>query len=128
MAISIDSAIKFDLQQNYRRYLNFLDQYGAENDALKNARSSKVWIVALVLLIFALASDFFLGASAALFGIFFYRVVMAWLEVRKAEEGREQAERWFSTKGFKFEGRVLFFKEDAMLEEPVDPFDERIYK
>ena len=128
MAISIDSAIKFDLQQNYRRYLNFLDQYGAENDALKNARSSKVWIVALVLLIFALASDFFLGASAALFGIFFYRVVMAWLEVRKAEEGREQAERWFSTKGFKFEGRVLFFKDDEMLEEPVDPFDERIYK
>ena len=128
MAISIDSAIKFDLQQNYRRYLNFLDQYGAENDALKNARSSMVWIVALVLLIFALASDFFLGASAALFGIFFYRVVMAWLEVRKAEEGREQAERWFSTKGFKFEGRVLFFKEDEMLEEPVDPFDERIYK
>ena len=128
MAISIDSGIKFDLQQNYRRYLNFLDQYGVENDALKNARSSKVWIVALVLLIFALASDFFLGASAALFGIFFYRVVMAWLEVRKAEEGREQSERWFSTKGFKFEGRVLFFKEDEMLEEPIDPFDERIYK
>lgn len=128
MAISIDSDIKFDLQQNYRRYLNFLDQYGAENDALKNARSSKVWIVALVLLIFALASDFFLGASAALFGIFFYRVVMAWLEVRKAEEGREQAERWFSTKGFKFEGRVLFVKDDEMLEEPIDPFDERIYQ
>ena len=85
MAVSIDPSLQFDLQQNYRRYLKYLDQYGVENDQLKLARGSKVWMVALVLLVFALASDFFLGASAALFGIFFYRVAMAWLEVSKAE-------------------------------------------
>jgi hypothetical protein len=128
MAVSIDPSLQFDLQQNYRRYLKYLDQYGVENDQLKLARGSKVWMVALVLLVFALASDFFLGASAALFGIFFYRVAMAWLEVSKAEEGREQAERWFQNKGFKLEGRVLFESSDEILENPIDPFDERIYR
>ena len=128
MSVSIDSNLQFDLQQNYRRYLLFLDQYGSGNQALKIARTSKVWMVALVLLVFALASDFFLGASAALFGIYFYRIGVAWLEVHKVEEGREQAERWFSAKGFKFEGRVLFLKDDEMLDQPIDPFNNKIYQ
>lgn len=123
----LDSAIKFDLQHNFSRYLRFLDQYGANNDQLKLAKASKVWIVALVALLFALASDFFLGASAALFGLYFYRIFRAYLDVTNAQEGREQAERWFAAKGLKFEGRVLYFKSDEMLENPLDPFNEGLY-
>ncbi len=123
----IESSLRFDLQQNYRRYLRYLDQYGEENRQLKAARSSKVWIAALIMLLFALASDFFLGASAALFGLYFYRVLVAWMAVNGVEEGREEAERWFNSKGLKFEGKVLFFRDDAMLSQPLDPFDEGLY-
>lgn len=128
MDTQIEQALKFDLQQNYRRYMRYMEQYGAENDQLRQARGSKVWLGGLVALIFALASDFFLGASAALFGLYFYRVVLAWLAVNSAEEGREQAERWFSNQGLKFEGRILYFQQDEMLERPLDPFDETLYK
>lgn len=128
MQRTLNASIKFDLQQNYRRYLRFLDQYGADNDQLKLARASKVWIVALVMLVFALASDFFLGASAALFGIYFYRVTVAYVEVTKAQEGREQSERWFASQGLKFEGRVLYFKDDQKLDNPLDPFSDSLYQ
>ncbi len=128
MQRTLSASIKFDLQQNYRRYLRFLDQYGADNDQLKLARASKVWIVALVMLVFALASDFFLGASAALFGLYFYRVALAYVDVTKAQEGREQSERWFASQGLKFEGRVLYFKDDHKLDNPVDPFADSLYE
>lgn len=123
----LDPAVKFDLQHNFSRYLRFLDQYGADNDQLKMARASRVWIIALVALLFALASDFFLGASAALFSLYFYRILRAYIDVTKAQEGREQAERWFAAKGLKFEGRVLYFKTDEMLENPLDVFNDALY-
>lgn len=124
----LNTAIKFDLQQNYRRYMRYVDQYGIENDQLKLARASKVWIVALVSLVFALASDFFLGASAALFGLYFYRILVAYIEVTKAQEGREQSERWFASQGLKFEGRVLYSRDDHKLENPLDPFNDSLYR
>jgi|SRR5210317_1413047 hypothetical protein len=127
MNTTLNSSIKFDLQHNYRRYLRYLDQYGLDNDQLKLARASKVWIVALVMLVFALASDFFLGASAGLFGLYFYRIAVAYIEVTKAQEGREQSERWFASQGLKFEGRVLYFKADHKLENPLDPFNDALY-
>ena len=73
----LSASDKFDLQQNYRRFLKYQEQFTLSNDALKEARASRVWIAALVMLLFALASDFFLGASAALFGLYFYRVALA---------------------------------------------------
>jgi len=127
MSKKLDAGTKFDLQQNYRRYMRYLDQYGIENDQLKLARASKIWIVALVSLVFALASDFFLGASAALFGLYFYRIVLAYIEVNKAQEGREQSDRWFASHGLKFEGRVLYFRDDHKLENPLDPFNDSLY-
>ena len=123
----LDTRVKFDLQHNFSRYLRFLDQYGADNDQLKLARASRVWIIALVALLFALASDFFLGASAALFGLYFYRILRAYMDVTKAQEGREQSERWFAAQGLKFEGRVLYFQNDEMLENPLDIFNDALY-
>lgn len=128
MQRTLNASIKFDLQQNYRRYLRFLDQYGADSDQLKLARASKVWVAALIMLLFALASDFFLGASAALFGLYFYRIGVAYTEVTKVQEGREQSERWFASQGLKFEGRVLYFKDDLKLDNPLDPFNDSLYR
>jgi hypothetical protein len=118
---------KFNLQQNYRRYLKFLEQYEAANDAEKNAKASRLWIVGLIALLFALASDFFLGASAALFGVYFYRWLGATMKKGNAAEGREDAERWFAAKGLRFEGRVLYFRDDQMMDHPLDPFDDSLY-
>ncbi len=119
---------KFNLQQNFRRYLKFQDQYEAANETAKVARASRVWVAGVVALLFALASDFFMGASAALFGLYFYRIIMAAMKVGAAEEGREATERWFATKGLKFEGRILYFRDDQMLETPLDPFSDNLYK
>jgi hypothetical protein len=124
----LNAADKFDLQQNYRRYLKYQEQYTVANDAVKEARASRVWIAGLVALLFALASDFFLGASAALFGLYFYRIVVAWYHSSQAEEGRDQMERWFAGKGLKFQGRVLYYRDDEMLEHPIDPFDDALYQ
>ncbi len=124
----LNAADKFDLQQNYRRYLKYQEQYTVANDAVKEARASRVWIAGLVALLFALASDFFLGASAALFGLYFYRIVVAWYHSSQAEEGRDQMERWFAGKGLKFQGCVLYYRDDEMLEHPIDPFDDALYQ
>ncbi len=50
------------------------------------------------------------------------------MQVGSAEEGREDTERWFSSKGLKFEGRVLYFRDDQMLDNPLDPFDDGLYQ
>lgn len=119
---------KFDLQQNFRRALKCQEQLSTAKDAVKEARGSRVWIVALIVIIFAMASDFFLGASAALFAHYFYRIIRAWYSVSRAEESLEENERWFSSKGLKLEGRVLYFREDSLLEQPLDPFDDELYR
>ncbi|QLE97414.1 hypothetical protein [Neptunomonas phycophila] len=124
----LSSNDKFNLQQNFRRYLKFQDQYEEANEAAKTARASRVWIAALIALLFALASDFFMGASAALFGLYFYRVMSASMKVGSTQEGREDTERWFASKGLRFEGRVLYFRDDQMLDTPLDPFDDALYQ
>lgn len=124
----LSSHDKFDLQQNYRRYLKFRDQREDANRAMQTAKASRVWVAGVVTLVFALASDFFLGASAALFGLYFYRLLMARMKTSQADEGCEDTDRWFASKGLKFEGRILYFRDDKMLEHPLDPFDDGIYK
>jgi len=124
----LSSNDKFNLQQNFRRFLKFQDQYEEANEAVKSARASRVWIVAVIALLFALASDFFMGASAALFGLYFYRLMSASSKRSSAQEGREDTERWFASKGLRFEGRVLYFRDDQMLDAPLDPFDDSLYQ
>ncbi|MBS99062.1 MAG: hypothetical protein CMI01_10330 [Oceanospirillaceae bacterium] len=124
----LSASDKFDLQQNYRRFLKYQEQFSFANESLKEARASRVWVVGLITLLFALASDFFLGAAAALFGLYFYRIVLAWYQSSQAEEGREQMERWFAGKGLKFQGRVLYHRNDELLENPIDPFDDALYR
>lgn len=128
MSRKITQDDKFDLQQNYRRYIKFYDLYNRHNEDLKTAKASRVWIAAIVAVIFAMASEFFMGIAAGLFGLYFYRIINANLKQSNADEGKESSERWFASKGLKFEGRILYRFDDAMLEEPLDPFDDAIYQ
>lgn len=74
----LSSADKFNLQQNFRRFLKFQDQYEEANTLAKQARASRVWVAGVVALLFALASDFFFGlfcrAIWALFLPDYYRL------------------------------------------------------
>lgn len=127
MEFHLSAAHRFDLQQNYRRYLKYQEQYSRANAAFNASRASRVWMVAAVLLVFAASSVFFLGASAGLFGLYFYRIMLAWYERSKAQEGREQMQRWFLSKGLRFQGRTLYARDDEQLEKPLDPFDDSLY-
>lgn len=119
---------KFDLQQNFRRALKCQDKLAHAREAVKEAKGSRVWIVALIIMVFAMGSDFFLGAGAALFAHYFYRIIRAWYAASRAEETLEESERWFASKGLKLEGKVLYFREDQLLEKPVDPFEDSLYR
>lgn len=127
MERTLPSQDKFELQQNYRRYLKYQDQYETAFEQLKAAKASRVWLAALVALLFSFASEFFLGAAFALFALYFYRMATSWYQSFQVDEGREEVLRWFNGKGLRFEGRILYFKDDAMLEAPLDPFAEEIY-
>ncbi len=118
---------KFDIQQNFRRYMRLKDSHESASDSFKNAKANRIWIAGIVLLLFALASDFFLGAAAGLFGVYFYNVITSWLDANASDESLEELDRWFSGKLLKFEGRILYFKTDELLENPLDPFSEACY-
>ncbi|WP_415884162.1 hypothetical protein [Neptuniibacter sp. QD34_54] len=118
---------KFDIQQNFRRYMRLKDSHESSTDAYKNAKANRIWIAGIVLMLFALASEFFLGAAAGLFGVYFYNVITSWLDANSSDESLEELDRWFSTKSLKFEGRILYFKQDDLLENPLDPFNEACY-
>jgi hypothetical protein len=124
----LNASDKFDLQQNYRRYLKFHDQCQVLNEILKDARASRVWVAGVVLMVFALGSEFFLGAAAGLFGLYFYRILSAWYRLSQVEESVEGIERWFASKGLKFESRVLYQRNDDQLAQPLDPFNEELYR
>ncbi|KAA0875727.1 hypothetical protein [Nitrincola tapanii] len=119
---------KFDIQQNFRRALKCNEQLTTAKDAVKDAKASRVWIVALVIMVFAMGSDFFLGASAALFAHYFYRIIRAWYAASRAEELLEDNERWFASKGLKLEGKVLYASQDTQLQQPLDPFNDQDYR
>jgi len=128
MEPNLNASDKFDLQQNYRRYLKFHDQCQLLNEILKDARASGVWVAGVVMMVFALGSEFFLGAAAGLFGLYFYRILSAWYRLSQVEENVEGIERWFASKGLKFESRVLYMRSDDQLEQPLDPFNEELYR
>ncbi|MGB1237076.1 MAG: hypothetical protein ACPG4U_02625 [Pseudomonadales bacterium] len=128
MARNISSENKFELQQNFRRYIKFHDLFASHNEHYKMAKASRVWIAGVIAVFFAMSSIFFMGVAAGLFGLYFYRIISASMKKSSAEEGRESAERWFASKGLRFEGRVLYNSDDQMLESPLDPFDDNLYR
>ncbi|MAY41011.1 MULTISPECIES: hypothetical protein [unclassified Neptuniibacter] len=118
---------KFDIQQNFRRYMRLKDSNELANDAYKTAKANRIWIAGIILLLFALSSVFFLGAAAGLFGVYFYNLIISGLDVNSSDESIEELDRWFITKQLKFEGRILYFSQDELLENPIDPFNEACF-
>jgi len=119
---------KYEIQQNFRRYVRLKERSDAARGAYVTSKSSKVWVAGIIALLFALASNFFLGVAAGLFGVYFYSMVSSWMKINESEEGVEALDRWFSGKKLKFEGAILYFNTDEMLENPVDPFDDACYQ
>ncbi len=66
MNLYLSAQQKSEYQRNYR---NFEDQYSkgeAANQALKQAKASRIWIVGIIALFFSMHSEFYLGFAAAL--------------------------------------------------------------
>lgn len=127
MTFNLSSTEKFDIQQNFRRYLRLRDRFEADLEQFKTAKASRVWIAGIVALVFAIASDFFLGAAAGMFAVYFFGLVRHRMACSGSEESLESLDRWFQSKGLRFEGRVLYSAEDEMLEQPLDPFNDACY-
>lgn len=127
MAFSLSPSEKFDIQQNFRRYLRLRERFDADQEQYNSAKASRVWVAGVVAMIFALASDFFLGASAGMFGVYFFSLMKKRFACASVGESLEDLERWFAGKGLRFEGRVLYSKTDEMLEQPLDPFNDACY-
>lgn len=128
MEQNLAASDKYEIQQNFRRYVRLKERYDTARGAYVTAKASKVWIAGIIALLFALASNFFLGVAAGLFSVYFYSMVGSWLQINQTEEGVEELDRWFTGKKLKFEGRILYFGTDQMLESPLDPFDDDCYQ
>lgn len=128
MSQQMNLADKFDIQNNFRRYMRIKDSQEAEFREYKKAKASRLWIIAIILLFLAISSKFFLGAAAALLVVYFYRLVSSWLRMNSYDERIDELDRWFRTKSLKFEGRILYFQQDDMLENPLDPFADEHYQ
>ncbi len=121
-------SLKSDYQQHYRRFEEHYDQGYQANQALNRAKASRIWIVALLALLFSMSSDFFLGAAAAMFGVYFYQIVIAYMQKAQAEDTMEEIERWFNQKGLMLQDKTPFFKVDDQLENPLNLFDDGVYQ
>ncbi|RDE25241.1 hypothetical protein DV711_06735 [Motiliproteus coralliicola] len=120
--------LKSDFQQHYRRFEEHYDQGNSANQELKQAKASRVWMIAVLALLFSMSSDFFLGAAAAMFGVYFYRIVSAYMQRAQSEDAMEEIERWFSAKGLMLQDKTPFFKGDDQLENPLNLFEDRVYQ
>ncbi|WP_421864626.1 hypothetical protein [Motiliproteus sp.] len=120
--------LKSDFQQHYRRFEEHYDKGHSANLELKQAKSSRVWMIAVLALLFSMSSDFFLGAAAAMFGVYFYRIVSAYMQRAQSEDAMEEIERWFSAKGLMLQDKTPFFKGDDQLENPLNLFEDRVYQ
>ncbi len=122
------ASLKSEYQQQYRSFEEHYDQGCQANEALKRAKASRIWIIGVLALLFSMSSDFFLGTAAALFGVYFYQVVTAYMQKAQAEDTMEEIERWFSQKGLMLQDKTPFFKADDQLENPLNLFEERVYQ
>lgn len=119
---------KSAFQQKYHRFCELFSQGESAHDALKRARASKIWLVGVVLMFFAMRSEFFLGAAAALFAVYFYQILHAYVQKAQAEDAMEDVERWFGHKGLALQDKTPFFKGDEQRAHPVDLFSDAVYR
>lgn len=122
------SRMKGEYQRQYRRFEEKYDLGHSANEALKHYKSSRVWIVGVLVLLFSMSSDFFLGAAAGLFGIYFYQIVTTYMQKSQAEDAMEQIERWFIQHDLMLQDKTPFFKADEQLQNPLNLFEDGLYQ
>ncbi|MEH6824724.1 MAG: hypothetical protein V7629_12540 [Motiliproteus sp.] len=122
------ASLKNEYQQHYRRFEAQYAQGHLANEALKRAKTSRVWVVGVLALLFAMSSDFFLGAAAAIFGIYFYQIIVTYMRKAQAEDCMEEIERWLNQKGVMLQDKTPFFKADEHLKNPLNLFDDHVYQ
>lgn len=127
MPDTLSADIKGDVQSRYRQYENHHRDAATANEALKRAKSSRLWLVGLVAGLFSFHSEFLLGAAFSLLGVFFYQIIAAQVQKAQAEDAMEELARWFSSKGLTFQGKTPFFSNDDQLENPLDLYDDTLY-
>ncbi|WP_207061959.1 hypothetical protein [Motiliproteus sp. SC1-56] len=115
-------------QKEYHKFVELFSRGQSAHDSLKRSRGSKIWIVGIVLLFFAMGSEFFLGAAAALFAVYFYQILSAYIQKSQAEDAMEEVERWFNKRGLVLRDKTPFFSADEQLADPIDPFDDSRYR
>jgi hypothetical protein len=120
--------LKGDYQRQYRRFEEKYDLGFSANEALKRHKASRIWVVGVLALLFSMSSDFFLGAAAALFGVYFYQIVITYMQKSQAEDAMEEIERWFSQHDLKFQDKTPFLKTDEQLQNPLNLFEDSIYQ
>ncbi len=124
----LSASLKGDYQQHYRRFEEHYNTGYQANEALKRAKASRIWIIGVLALLFSISSDFFLGTAAAMIGVYFYRIVIAYMQKSQAEDTMEEIERWFSQKGVMLQDKTPFFKSDDQLENPLNLFEDGVYQ
>jgi hypothetical protein len=63
MEHTLSASDKYEIQQNFRRYIRLKERFDTARGAYVTSRASKVWVAGVVALLFALASNFFLGVA-----------------------------------------------------------------
>lgn len=124
----LSSEHKREIQSRYRRYETHYQAAQDANEALKRAKSSRIWMVGVAVGLFSFQSEFLLGAAFAFLGTYFYQVISAQVEKAQAEDAMEELARWFGSKGLMFQDKTPFFRDDDQLENPLDLFQEAVYR
>jgi len=124
----LSSELKREIQSRYRQYENHHGAAQDANEALKRAKASRIWLVGVAVGLFSFQSQFFLGAAFALFGVYFYQIIIAQVAKAQAEDAMEELARWFSGKGLMFHDKTPFFRDDDQLENPLDLYQDAVYR
>lgn len=124
----LPSESKIEIQQHYRRFIDLFEGVEESQALLIEAKSSRIWIIGVIALVFSFGSDFFLGMAAAFIGAYCYQVVAANIKKGQAEERLEEETRWFKSKGFVLHDTTVFKLDDEALANPIDPLDDEAYQ
>ncbi len=124
----LSAFLKGEYQRNYRRFEDHYTRGEMANQALKQAKASRIWVMGVIAMLFSMHSDFFLGAAFALLGAYFYQIISAYIRKVQAEDGAEELTRWFSANGLVMQDKTAFFKGDDQRENPVDLYQDAVYQ
>ncbi len=119
---------KYDIQQKYRRFQRYYSQGLQAQGNLKRAKASRIWILGVIALFFAMHSDFFMGIAFGVMSVYVYQILNAAVEKAQVDDELEDLERGFKKKGLKLEDATAFFHNDDKLEKPLNLMDDAVYQ